>query len=108
MDLYTIRLNFKEETIKKEKCRRYTIGKGSIKVRDGLKQIVEKNARRVKKSKVVINVSEDEDDDLPKEIRGFEFGLEDMAAIPNPLDINVDYLYKTKYKYISSFYENVG
>ena len=68
------------------------MGKGPIKVRDSLKQIVEKNARRVKKSKVVINVSEDEDDDLPKEMRGFGFGLEDMATIPDPLDINADYL----------------
>ena len=91
-DLHAIRLNFKEEIIKKDKCRRYTIGKGPIKVRDGLKQIVEKDARRAKKSKVIINVSEDEDDDLPKEMRGFGFGLEDMAAVPDPLDLNADYL----------------
>jgi hypothetical protein len=42
--------------------------------------------------KVIINVSEDKDDDLPKEIRGFGFGLEDMATIPNPLNLNIDYL----------------
>ena len=91
-DLYAIRLNFKEEIIKKEKCRRYTMGKGPIKVRDSLKQIIEKDVRRAKKSKVIINISEDEDDNLPKEIRGFEFSLKDITIIPNPLDLNVDYL----------------
>jgi hypothetical protein len=65
------------------------MGKGPIKVRDGLRQIAEKEARRPKKKVIV---GSDSEEDIDEEMRGFGFGAEDMAAVPDPWDTNANYL----------------
>ena len=44
-----IRLAFNERLKASNKARKYTVGKGPIKVKDGLKAIEAKNSRQVKR-----------------------------------------------------------
>jgi len=100
-DLIAIQTATKESIRRKATNRNYIVGKGPISVRAAIQAVAEKEARKRPKKKLVLEVSDDEDEDdsidneyesLHPELVGWDNGVSSMACVRDPFREQQDFI----------------